>query len=372
MSAAVRTLPTGLMTKRSLVTLSHAIERAALAAENDGPVVVMAMFQRLPYFERERLVYGKLGVRADVVVAGFVADHRPGLMAAVHPVLLNPDEPSALEWSVVVLSRSMGAYLVAYDEQRAAADGSTLEGARLFAARWGFRRADAAREVARLQDALSDRIPPGALATIDTALTERADDGRDSVGGRLDPAVRLLADQLETERRRTSVLRERLVELAPGDDRDPVSGLPGTVFLDKWLDSDYVGGFSPLPLGLILLSFPGLGAALTKFGNRVVRETFRAIAASLARLSGPGGRAVRLSDDEFLVIAPGASLEQTCSTAHSLSAESQGMRTGYPFLPIAPVVAVMVTRDRPLPLPALRHAIEWARAENVPVAAYGL
>ena len=40
-------------TKRSLVAVSHAIERAALAEAEDGPLVVFALFQRLPYFDRE-------------------------------------------------------------------------------------------------------------------------------------------------------------------------------------------------------------------------------------------------------------------------------------------------------------------------------
>ncbi len=35
-------------TKRTRVTVSHAIERAALAAAEDGPMVVVALFQRLP------------------------------------------------------------------------------------------------------------------------------------------------------------------------------------------------------------------------------------------------------------------------------------------------------------------------------------
>ncbi len=60
------------LTKRTLVTISHAIERSALAAAEDGPMVVIALFQRLPYFERERRVYERIAGRAAATVVGLV------------------------------------------------------------------------------------------------------------------------------------------------------------------------------------------------------------------------------------------------------------------------------------------------------------
>lgn len=45
------------MAKRTLVTLSHAIETAAAEPAGDGSLVVIALFQRLPYFDREREMY---------------------------------------------------------------------------------------------------------------------------------------------------------------------------------------------------------------------------------------------------------------------------------------------------------------------------
>lgn len=61
------------LTKRTLVTISHALEQAALAATEDGPMVVLALFQRLPYFERERQVYQRIASRAAATVVGLVA-----------------------------------------------------------------------------------------------------------------------------------------------------------------------------------------------------------------------------------------------------------------------------------------------------------
>ncbi len=49
-----------LTTKRSLVAVSHAIERAVLAAPHAEPTIVLALFQRMEYFERERAVYERI------------------------------------------------------------------------------------------------------------------------------------------------------------------------------------------------------------------------------------------------------------------------------------------------------------------------
>lgn len=140
----------GPMLKKTLVTLSHAIEQAALGPAVDGPVVVIALFQRLPFFDRERETYSRLAAHADVVVVGFVDDFRPALSGRIHPVLLDLDEPLAREWTVVVATPQMGAYLVAYDEETVAAGERTLENGRLFGGRWGFGRAGAHAEVRRL------------------------------------------------------------------------------------------------------------------------------------------------------------------------------------------------------------------------------
>jgi hypothetical protein len=83
------------LTKSTLVTVSHAIEQAALAVAEDGPMVVIALFQRLPYFEREREVYERIAKLAAVTVIGVVADRPPELPEGPYPVLLDESEPLA-------------------------------------------------------------------------------------------------------------------------------------------------------------------------------------------------------------------------------------------------------------------------------------
>ncbi len=60
------------VTQRTLITVSHAIERAALAVTEDGPMVVFALFQRVPYLERERVTYRRIATSAAATVMGAV------------------------------------------------------------------------------------------------------------------------------------------------------------------------------------------------------------------------------------------------------------------------------------------------------------
>ena len=90
--------------KRVLVEISHAIERFALAAEPQGPMVVIAMFQKLSYFERETSVYRDIAASGAVTLVGLVEDFPPQLPAGVRHTLLEPGDPLAREWSVTVLS----------------------------------------------------------------------------------------------------------------------------------------------------------------------------------------------------------------------------------------------------------------------------
>ena len=147
----------GPVTKRTLVSLSHALEAAALAAVGDGPLVVVALFQRLPYFERERAAYSELAERADIVVVGFVDDLRPLLPGRIHPILLDAGEPLTREWTVLVATPTMGAFLVAVDEETAVDGEQTLEAGRLFSGRWGFSTDTTHAELTRLRDQIATR-----------------------------------------------------------------------------------------------------------------------------------------------------------------------------------------------------------------------
>ena len=102
------------LTKRALVTVSHAIEQAALATAEDGPLVVLALFQRMPYFARERALYERISRMAAATVVGVVGQTPGDLPAGAYPVALDEAEDLAREWTVAVLTPRFGAALVAF------------------------------------------------------------------------------------------------------------------------------------------------------------------------------------------------------------------------------------------------------------------
>ena len=359
-----------LMTKRTLVTLSHAIEQAALRSADDGPLVIVSLFQRLPYFDREREVYRTLAARADVLVVGFVDDFRPDLAGLAHPVLLDLAEPLAREWSVVMVTPRSGAFLVAHDNESVSPGELTLEAGRLFSTRWGFHRDAAREELRRLRQQLTTRLPPGALTVMDRVVESAGgpEVEPDAAGQRLEASARMLVEQLESARRYSASLKDRLDSLTVTADRDPVSGLHTPSFLRRWVGSTRTTTSGPLPLALTLVSVDGLGHIQHR-GARGAMEGVSAVAGALTRWLGPADRAIRLDEEDFLIVAPGADLDRACVVAQQLSADLDGFRLYYPFLPVAPVLATMVTRERPLPLERLRDGVQWARERQFPVVA---
>ena len=358
----------GPVTKRTLVTLSHALEQAALAPAGDGPLVVVGLFQRLPYFERERDVYARLAERADEVVVGFVDDFRPQLPGRITPVLLELAEPLAREWSVVVASPGMGAYLVAVDQETAVAGERTLESGRLFDARWGFDTERAHAELRRIRDLVADRVPPGVLAAIDEVTAGSAPPGRHAgAEDRVTAAVRLLVAEIERSRRTAIALQARLDTTTVTENRDLTSSLHTPVYLRRWAGTVPTTTAGPLPVALLLVTIPQL-AGIARYGARTEREKVAEAAAVLTSRLRPVDRAVRLADHEFLLVVPGVSEDHAADLVRQVTADLARLGETYPFVAMTAISAITVTRRRPLPLDELRSTVDWAAAERVPIA----
>uniref|UniRef100_UPI0028AF7D44 DICT sensory domain-containing protein n=1 Tax=Pseudonocardia pini TaxID=2758030 RepID=UPI0028AF7D44 len=144
----------GLYGKRLLVDVSHAMERFALAGPPGQPLVVVAMFQKWSYFEREVEVYRAIAASGAVTIVGLAEDLPPRLPPGIRHALVGAEDPLAREWSVTVLGPHGGATLVATDLERVAAGAVSLEAGRQFHGRWSYRREDAYREIVRLRSAL--------------------------------------------------------------------------------------------------------------------------------------------------------------------------------------------------------------------------
>ncbi|MEH0845366.1 DICT sensory domain-containing protein [Micromonospora sp. CPCC 205711] len=348
-----------LFTKRSLVTVSHAIERAALATAEDGPLVVIALFQRMPYFLRERARYERIAAGAAVTVVGLVGEAPPELPAGTYGVALDDDEELAREWSVVALTPRFGAALVARD-RREVEVAATLEAGRLFDGRWGFRRDEALHEAIRLRTMLADRLPAAALSAIDQVLVRVRDLPSTPGESRAEAALRLMADRAERAHRTA----------APSGGADPEApqALVDEPALRRWTGMDGTTASGTLPVALVGVRVTEPAGTPERFGRRSAAREAQAVLAAITAPLRTVDRAVRLAPDEYLLVLPALTEEQALAVAGQVHASVAGLARSYPFVAFAVHAAVTVTDRRPLPVADVRHAVEWAAREGVPVA----
>ncbi len=353
------------LTKRTLVTISHALEQAALAAAEDGPMVVFALFQRLPYFERERQVYESIAGRAAATVVGLVAGQAPDMPAGVHPVLLDEQEDLAREWTVVVLTPRFGGVLVARDLEEFQAGASTLESGRLFDGRSSFRRDEALHEVLRLRNRLGDRLSPEALSAVDAAVDRVRDLPAAPGETRADAALGLFTARAERDHTRLRTAADRAGETgrrAAGE-----TDLAGEAEVRRWAGDTGVTASGVLPVAVLAVRITHAASGQDgPIGRTATRQQQATISLLMARLR-PGDRATKIGQDDFLLFLPALGHDDAVKFAHGLVADFAVADARSSFLSATVTVALTVTRRRPLPEGELRQALDWAITQNAPV-----
>ncbi|MGC4892584.1 DICT sensory domain-containing protein [Micromonospora sp. DT31] len=338
-------------TKRSLVAVSHAIERAALAEAEDGPLIVLALFQRQPYFSRESTVYRRIAARASATVVGMVGGPPPDLPDRVHGVALDEVEDLAREWTVVVLSPRFGATLVARD-RREVTPAPTLEAGRLFDGHWGFRRDEALHEAIRLRRLLAERLPAPARLALDEAIARVRDIPSGPGEPRVEAALRLLARRGDRHTR-------------PAEPTEAVLDETG---LRRWTDTDGVTASGALPVALVGLRVDEPAGSPERFGRRSVAREGHAVLATVTGVLRPVDRAPRVAENEFQLLLPGMDEPAALDVVRRLHEAIGALTQAYPFVAYTVHAAVGVTTRRPLPTADLRAAVDWAVRQGLPVA----
>ncbi len=336
------------------MAVSHAIERAALAAAEDGPMAVVALFQRVPYLSHERRVYERIAERAAVtVVAAVGGDPAVDRPAGTVLVPLDQREPLAREWTVVVLTPRFGATLVAHDRETVDAGAETLEAGRLFDGRWSIRRDDALHEFLRLRRALGDRLPPATAATMDAVVARVREVPATPGESRADAMFRHMAGRSGRSR---PPAREAEARFATSEE------------VRDWSGESGVTASGVLPVAMLGVRVPAAHRLPAQAGRRTAAMRDESMLTMLGELAGAAGRVTRVDEDEFLVLIPGLSGDDAVQLAQRVNVQLAEAAAHNAFLPATATVAVAVTRRRPLPGEDVRQALRWAVAEGVPVA----
>ncbi len=299
-----------LFTKSTRVTVSHAIEQAALAAAEDGPMVVVALFQRLPYFERERSVYERIAGKAAVTVVGMVSDELPEQIVGAYAVGLREQEPLAREWSVAVLTPRFGAVLVARDREEVDPSAETIESGRLFDGWSRFRRDDALHEVLRLRTELADRLPAAAQSSIDNVVQRVRHLPATPGEVRVDASIGLFMKQSERHRAQIRSLKREL-DVDRADSAE--AGLTTDQGVRRWSGAGGVTASGVLPVALFGVRVTRSQAETDHRDRRIEAREAEQIVGVLTALLRPEDRATRVADDEFILIMPAMPQERRCA-----------------------------------------------------------
>jgi GGDEF domain-containing protein len=349
--------------KKALVEISHAIERFALAAAPESPLVVIAMFQKLSYFAREVDVYREIAARRAVTLVGLAEIYPPALPPGVRHTLLDATHPLAREWSVTVLGPAGGATLVAVDQESLDPNAHTIEEGRRFRGRWSFRRADAYAQVLRLRAQL--KMSADTAAQIDAVLRAVLDHPEPLRQDWWEVPVRFLGDRMDAMiRERASAVAELEAVRDNAAERDPRTGLYTSAFLERWTRGL---GSGTLPIGLVLLRVFGVAELRSHYGLRAELAVLQGLREGIGELLRPTDRMIRLGREDFLVVLPSWADEEVLHLADEVCARVSRLDQLYPFVALPAVAAATVTRERPLPVQRL---VDEVQAEpRLPVSA---
>lgn len=351
-----------LTTKRTLVVLSHAFERAFAGPEPGGssgaPGVLLALFQRREYLEAELAHYGALAAAGHVVVVGAVGP-LPELPPGVHGVAFDAGDARARFWLLLTVRGPYASLLEADDEHDFAPGEETLEASRAFAADWTVHRG-AVLERARAElDRLAGAVDPDVLAGAQAIV---ADSGARPVSegeARLADASQILVAGLEAGERRAARLRLALDQARARAEQDQLTGLRNRHFLER-----YLGSLDrPADLVTLLVDVDDLKVVNDTHGHQAGDAVISAVGSILRQRIRPGDIVVRWGGDEFLVLAPVRTSEDAVGFAERLARIVASSHPDPPFehLPLSVSVGVCTTRQTRLPLERLDAALRLVK-----------
>jgi diguanylate cyclase (GGDEF)-like protein len=342
-------------TKRTLASLSFAVERVAHDVGSDA--VVIALFQRGAYFAPRAAAYvalADLGIPVIVMYAG-EGEVAPGVVQ----VPLDDDDPRAHEWSVIALSPTFGAYVIGTDLDELDPAGRTMEDRRRFRASWGFDRAGAAVHARRLLAESRDSIPSDLADRVDAAIAAATVLPTTAAEVALGRAALCLVASLDDTSVELDDASARLDRETQHATRDQLTGLTNREGLERWLGGTALHGVDMPLIGVVMIDLDGFKAVNDTHGHDTGDQLLQAVAGALTSCTRPGDLVTRLGGDEFVVLCPGAEGEQLNDIASCMVAAVAGTSIG--DAKVGASVGTQSCRYRPLPMAATDAAMYAAK-----------
>ncbi len=343
-------------TKRSLLTLSHAMERAFDIADQpaSSPALVLGLFQRREYFDVEAARYAAMAAAGTCVVVGF-AGSTQGLPPGVHAVGFTEEDPRSREWVLIAVKGAYASSLVAKDARDLAPGELSLESARLFQARWTFQREEALADAQSQLTVLAPDLPDAIRSTIAAVIGESRSHPVSAVEAGLGAAIDHVLTSLEASYSRSSRLHASLESVQAQAERDALTGLRNRHFLERFLGS----GDRPTDLVTMLVDVDDLKKVNDTHGHAAGDAVLTVVADTLQANSRPGDVIIRWGGDEFLLLVPDLGHVNGLDYATRLADAVRAARPAPPWdaLPVSVSIGACPTRRTPLPLDQLDQAL---------------
>lgn len=348
--------PTVPATKRSLLVLSHAMERAFDIADQPAasPALVLGLFQRREYFDVEAARYAAMAAAGVCVVVGFVGSTQ-GLPPGVHAVAFTEDDPRSRLWVLVTVKGAYASSLVATDARDLAPGELSLESARLFQAHWTFQRLPALADAARYGEALAADLPDAVCAVVATVIDESRSHPVSPVEAGLGAAIDHVLASLGASDLRSNRLRAELESVQARAERDALTGLRNRHFLERFLG----GSDRPTELMTMLVDVDDLKKVNDTHGHEAGDAVLTAVADTLRLNSRAGDVIIRWGGDEFLLLVRDLGPAEGLGYATRLAEAVRDARPAPPWeaLRLSVSIGACPTRRTPLPLHRLDQAL---------------
>jgi diguanylate cyclase (GGDEF)-like protein len=354
-------------TKRSLLALSHAMERSVDVGREwvpDGqPSLIISLFQRRHYFDVERERYAQLAADGRTCIVAF-SGRVDDLPAGVHGVALDDTDALAREWVLIVLDGGLGTSLVARDIDDLLPGADTLEAGRLFEGRWSFSTADAIEEAERILVSLGDRLPVDVVAAAHDAISAASASRVSLAERRLAAVTDVLVSSVDDayfRAERMEGLARREKELS---EHDPLTGLANRRFLERFMTLNKHD--APMRMSALLVDLDGLKSINDEHSHLAGDVAIQHTARVLTEVTRPQDVVVRMGGDEFLILLPGVGEDEAMRVGTRIVDRIGGTHLPEPWqqVGLGASVGVQVASSAGFDLEALDASLYRAKREG--------